>query len=126
MELTNTLRIVLLIAIALGGVLILWYLMRRVRAKRNFPDPPSLKQVSDARIEAGEAAATLVSEQIEEMVKDKLSEFSDLQGKQLDFGTASDGSLEITFSGKVYSSIESISDARVREAIAAAVKKFNI
>ena len=125
MELSNSLRIILLIAIALGGILVVWSLARRVRSQRSFPDPPSLSQVADARIEEGEARAALVSEQIEEMVKEKLSEYSDLHGKQLDFGTSSDGSLDITFEGESFSSIETIPDERIREAIAAAVEKFN-
>lgn len=125
MEFSNAVRIILLIATAVGGVLILWWFYRRARPQRSFPDPPSLSQVSDARIEQGEAKATLVSEQIEEMVKDKLREFSDLQGKELDFGTAGDGSLEVTFQGEIYASIESIPDERVRQAITEAVEKFN-
>jgi hypothetical protein len=125
MELSNTLRIIVLIAVALVGILILWSLLRRVRSQSSYSDPPSLSQVADARIDEGESEAALVSEQIEEMVNQKLSEFPDLQGKRLDFGSAPDGSLEITFQDETYSSIEAIPDARIRQAISVAVEKFN-
>lgn len=87
--------------------------------------PDSLRQVSQARIEGDEKPASLISEQIEEMVRAELAQHTDLAGAELDFGTGPDGSLEIWFNGQQYASADLIPDQRVRSAITRAVETFN-
>ena len=80
----------------------------------------------DAHLEKGEEQASLISEQIEEMVRKRLAEYPDLAEQVVDFGTAEDGSLEIWIADKLYASADDIPDVRVRDAISEAVKEFNL
>ncbi len=82
--------------------------------------------LSDAALENGEEQASPISEQIEGMVQIRLAEYPDLAGQVIDFGTAADGSLEIWIADKRYTSVDDISDARVRDAISEAVEAFNL
>jgi hypothetical protein len=84
-----------------------------------------IMDVTDARYEPGERAAALVSEQIEEMVKQKLAGYPDLNKLKIDFGTAPDGSLEIWVGETKYNSVDAIADSRIRDAVKASVDSFN-
>ncbi len=84
-----------------------------------------MSDVSDARYLAGERQASLVSEQIEEMVKKELDQFPDLAETKIDFGTAADGSLEIWVEDQKYTDVNTIPDQRIRKAVSDAVTRFN-
>jgi hypothetical protein len=79
----------------------------------------------DARYEGTERPASLVSEQIEEMVKQRLAEHTDLTDVEMDFGTMPDGTIDIWVNGEQFDDVEDIPDDRIREAIKAAVEEFN-
>jgi hypothetical protein len=79
----------------------------------------------DPRSESDEFQASPVSEKIEDLVKNKLREQSDLRDVVIDFGTSVDGSLEIWIDSERYLNVEDIPDERIRKAIAEAVEEFN-
>ncbi len=90
------------------------------------PDPYIKKEPDlDPDSESDELQASLVSEKIEDMVKNKLREHPDLRDVVIDFGTSPDGSLEIWIDSERYIDVEEIPDRRIREAIAKAVEDFN-
>ena len=71
----------------------------------------------------GEKIASPFAEQIEDILRAKLD--SDPFNKfEIDFGSASDGSLEIWVNGKMYPSVEEIPDAGLKHAFHEAVKKW--
>lgn len=124
MDLTSGLGL----ALGLGVIIVIALIAWRMAAGRSKPAsgmPESLQQVSQARIEGDEKPASLISEQIEEMVRTELAQYPDLSGAQLDFGTAPDGALEIWFDGQQYASADLVPDERVRSAITRAVETFN-
>jgi hypothetical protein len=84
-----------------------------------------MSDVSDARYLAGERQASLVSEQIEEMVMKELDQFPELAETKIDFGTAADGSLEIWVDEQKYTDVSAIPDQRIRNAVSNAVSHFN-
>lgn len=79
----------------------------------------------DPDSESDEFQASPVSEKIEDMVKNKLREHSDLRDVGIDFGTSLDGSLEIWIDSERYLNVEDIPDERIRKAISEAVEDFN-
>lgn len=85
----------------------------------------NVELTKDARFEAGERPASLISEQIEEMTKRKLTQYPDLANVKLDFGTMPDGTIDIWINGEQFDDIEDITDDRIREAIKEAVEKLN-
>jgi hypothetical protein len=85
----------------------------------------NLELTKDARYEDTERPSTLVSEEIEEMAKQRLAQYPDLAGAGLDFGTTPDGSIDIWVNGEQFDDVEDIPDDRIREAIKAAVEEFN-
>ena len=95
--------------------------MRRVQTET----PDTLSQVKEAKLEEGERPSTIISEQIEEMVKERLSQHVDLAATELDFVTAADESLEIWVDGVRYAEYADIPDHRIRSAIENAVETFN-
>ncbi len=124
MDLTSGVGLAIGIGLAIVIALIVWRVLAR-RSSGSEAMPESLQQVSDARYEADEKPASLISEQIEEMLRTELAQHPDLASTELDFGTAANGSLEIWFGGQKYSSAELIPDERVRSAITRAVETFN-
>lgn len=120
----------LLAALLIGIVVLLaaWaVLVRRRTAEIEEGEiaPESLSAVSEAQLEAGELPASLVSEQIEEMVKQQLATYPDLTDLKLDFATGPDESLVIWINDQSYADINQIPDERVRSAISEAVESFN-
>ena len=81
--------------------------------------------ITDATLETGERQASMISEQIEEMVKMDLAQYPDLSDVSLDFGTGEDGGLEIWIDGERYSEVSTIPDDRIRRSIEKAVNSFN-
>lgn len=71
----------------------------------------------------GEKIAAPFAEQIEDILRAKLN--SDPFNKfSIDFGSASDGSLEIWVNGKMYASVNEIPDDGLKKAFHEAVKKW--
>lgn len=83
------------------------------------PGGPSASSASD------EHTASSAIERIEEHANRALSRTPGLEGTRLDFGTASDGSLEIWVDDRRYQSLSEIADVRIRQAIEDAVAAFN-
>ncbi len=81
--------------------------------------------VADAKVEEYERPSSIVSEQIEEMVKGRLAQYPDLADTVLDFGTAADGTIDIWVNKKQYDNVDDIPDERIRTAIKEAVEEFN-
>jgi hypothetical protein len=81
--------------------------------------------ITDATLEPGERQASMISEQIEEMVKMDLAQYPDLSDVSLDFGTGEDGGLEIWLDGERYSEVSAVPDDRIRVSIEKAVNSFN-
>jgi hypothetical protein len=81
--------------------------------------------ITDATLETGERQASMISEQIEEMVKMDLAQYPDLSDVSIDFGTGEDGGLEIWIDGERYSEVSTIPDDRIRRSIEKAVNSFN-
>ena len=106
-------------------VFIAWNIIVRRRRVAYHYTPSSLDDVADAQIEKGEFSSSIISEQIEEKVKQILEEQGLSLGDELDFGTASDGSLQIWVSGQAYDELEEIPDSSVRDAVKKAVDEFN-
>ena len=98
----------------------------RARSSESSPLERLAPLLPDAHLEKGEEQASPISEQIEEMVRNRLADYPDLAEQVVDFGTAEDGSLEIWIADKRYASADDIPDARVRDAISEAVKDFNL
>ena len=73
----------------------------------------------------GENVAAPFAEQIEDILRSQISADPYLQSLEIDFGTGTDGSLEITVGEKVYKAVEQIPDVRLREAITKAVATYN-
>ena len=125
MDIANVLTLVIILGLAVAFLLLVWSVLIRRRIREGVSPPASFKAVANAKLEEGEKAAALVSEQIEEMVKGTLAAHEDLSELDLDFATASDGTLEIWVDGTKYETPESIPDERIREAISSAVRAFN-
>lgn len=87
--------------------------------------PESLSAVSEAKIEADELPASLVGEQIEEMVKQRLASYPDLADVKLDFATGPDESLVIWVNDQSHTDIDRIPDNRMRAANSETVETFN-
>lgn len=124
--LTPVLFVALVLVLVLLLVLLAWTVGRR-RPPRVRPVGlgSSLTAVDAARLEGGERKASLVGEQIEEMVRERLARFPDLVGLRVDFGTGPRGELEIWAGEDRYGSVEEIPEARIRQAVAEAVEAFN-
>jgi hypothetical protein len=73
----------------------------------------------------GESLAAPFAEQIEDILREQISADPYLRSYDVDFGTAPDGGLEIIVGDKRYTSIEQISDQRLREAVSKAVATYN-
>ncbi len=104
---------------------IIWNLIVRSRRSKGFKSGEALEQIMDARLEKGERPATIISEQIEEQVKEILKAEGKMQDQQIDFATGADGSLEIWIEGVCYKEVDEIPDESIRAAVAKAVEDFN-
>ncbi len=121
--------LILILGIFLLGIVLLLGIRRasgfRTRSSEASPLERLEPLLPDAHLDKGEEQASPISEQIEGMVRKRLAKYPDLAEQMVDFGSAADGSLEIWIADKRYVSVDDIPDARVREAIAEAVKEFN-
>lgn len=121
--LANLPVLIMIFMVLIVALLVLYFGTRRFGQSTMRPDLKA--KVADAKIEGSEQAASLVAEQIEEMVRASLSAYPDLASAEVDFGTLPNGSIDIRFNGTQYREVDSIPDPRVRDAIRAAVAKFN-
>lgn len=120
--------LVITVLVTLGALILLfiaWNLIVRRRREVQFHTPASLDEVSEAKIEGSEFRASLVSEEIEERVKQILQEEGTSLAEEIDFGTASDGSLRIWYKDQAYSTPAEIPDEVIRTAVTRAVEEFN-
>lgn len=79
----------------------------------------------EARVERGERTSSLVSEQIEQMVKRRIGGYLDKHSLRLDFGTVPSGGVAFWLNDQRYDDIEAIPDGTIRQAIREAVAEFN-
>jgi len=79
----------------------------------------------DGKLDLGERASSIVSEQIEEMVREKLKKYADLANISLDFGAADDGTIDVWVNDVQYDDPQAIPDERIRAAVKEAVAEFN-
>jgi hypothetical protein len=128
MDLSNIVGLLVGLLIGILVLLVLWAILVRRRTEEieegEIP-PESLDAVSEAKFDPGEQAASLVSEQIEEMVKQRLASYPDLADVKLDFATGEDDSLVVWVNHQSYSDFNQIPDDRIRSAISEAVDTFN-
>jgi len=117
------LPILLMLALILFVALLAWFIGTR-RSRVRLSDE-TRTAIGDARIDPGEREASVIAEQIEEMVRRSLAATPDLADTPLDFGTGSDGGLVFWIDGVAYEEMSAIPDARIRDAVSAAVKQFN-
>ncbi len=73
----------------------------------------------------GENEAAPFAEQIEDVLRSQISADPHLASYDIDFGTGSDGGLEIRVGDQTYAKIEQIPDERLRAAIRQAVATYN-
>jgi hypothetical protein len=121
MEIVVLLLVVLGVLILLGALTFMQMQARQVDQKKAEVDALT----PDAKVEVAERPASLIAEQIEEMVKKKLESYPDLADTVFDFGTDAKGEIDIWVNKKRYDQVEDIADERIREAIKAAVATFN-
>ena len=125
-QLDATLAVLVLAVLLIVALLIAWRLnVNHTLADRPEYKPPGMQEVAEAKIEPGEREATLIGEQVEEMVRAELAEAAPSEELDLDFGTEVDGSLAVWFGGRKYSDPGEIPDPRVRTAVVKAVERFN-
>ena len=117
--------VAIMTAAVLLFLFIVWNLIVRSRRSRGFKSGEALEQLMDARLEEGERPATIISEQIEEQVREILKAQGKMLDRQIDFATGADGSLEIWIEGVCYKEVDDITDEDIRAAVKQAVAEFN-
>lgn len=119
----------LLVAVVLGALLLLLLGAYALSSRRTQSTTKSAGVAAQADwimgLKEGEEMASPAAEAIEALAQAKLSQYADLAGIQLDFGTAGSGGLEIWVGSDRYGAVDEIPDERIRVAIAAAVEEFN-
>ena len=128
MDFSNVVGLLAALLIGIVILLVIWAIVVRRRTaeiEAGEVPPESLSAVSEAKFEADELTASLVSEQIEEMAKQRLASYPDLADVKLDFATGPDESLVIWVNDQSYTDIDRIPDDRMRAAISEAVETFN-
>ncbi len=128
MDLSNIAGLLVGLLIGILVLLALWAILVRRRTEEieggEMP-PESLDAVSEAKFDPDEQVASIISEQIEEMVKQRLASYPDLADVKLDFATGADESLVVWVNNQSYSDLDQIPDDRIRSAISEAVETFN-
>jgi hypothetical protein len=108
-------------------VLLMAYALFVFRFRRQKREPD--RQLQDEQAARGPQTTDIIAsaavEEVEEMVKQQLAAYLAENQISLDFAPASDGGLFILLNGKQYRTADSIPDARIREAIEAAVERYN-
>lgn len=119
----GTFLLVLVLMALLYGVLMQ---RRRGASNRTAASAPDwVGSVSSSAPSGGERLASVISEQIEDLVRSRIQADPALQGMDIDFGTSGDGGLEIWLDGVCYTDIASIPDTRIQVIIQGAVAAYN-
>jgi hypothetical protein len=106
------------------GALVYGVMMQRRGGDPDPVDAPDwARSVSAPMVD--ERMASIVSEHIEELVQQQISKDPSLEGVKIDFGTSTDGGLEIWIDEERFSDIDSIPDERIRTMIRHAVEAYN-
>ena len=84
-----------------------------------------VSSISGPSTEGGERMASLISETIEDLVRERMQKDPTLQGQKIDFGTSSDGTLEIWIDDERYLDVAAIPNEKIRAIIQEAVKAYN-
>ena len=124
-DFTQLATVAIITAASLLFLFVVWNLIVRSRRAKGFKSGEALEQIMDARLEKGERPAAIISEQIEEQVKEILKAQGKMLDREIDFASAADGSLEIWIDGTKYSEVEDIPDEDIRDAVIKAVDEFN-
>lgn len=82
------------------------------------------EKVSLYDYDPGERLAAPFAEQVEDIVRNKITSDPTLSSLDIDLGTASDGGLEIWVNGQCYHSISELPDARLREIFNQAIDRW--
>jgi hypothetical protein len=89
------------------------------------PSPDWVGSVSGPPPEGGERMASLISEAVEDLVRERMQSDPGLQEMKIDFGTSSDGTLEIWIDDERYTDVDAIPNDQIRSLIKEAVKAYN-
>lgn len=73
----------------------------------------------------GEQLAAPFAEQIEDVLRAKIAKDPYLKSFEIDFGTATDGGLEVWVNGTKYDGVANVPDERLKQALLEAVKDWN-
>ena len=128
MDFSNVVGLLGALLIGIVILAVIWAMVVRrktAQVEAGEAPPESLSAVSEAKIEADELPASLVGEQIEEMVKQRLASYPDLADVKLDFATGPDESLVIWVNDQSYTDMDRIPDDRMRAASSETVETFN-
>ena len=117
--------VAIMTAATLLFLFVVWNLIIRSRRSRGFKSGEALEAIMDARLDEGERRASIISEQIEEMVKGILEADGTTLDFKIDFATAVDGSLEIWIDDERFTEVDKIPDLKIRAAVKKAVEEFN-
>ena len=99
---------------------------RRRGSKASLASAPDWAQaISKPASAGGERIASVISEQIEDLVKARMQADPMLQDLKIDFGTSADGALEIWIDDQRYEDVNAIPDERIRIMIQEAVAAYN-
>ena len=122
----DLIQIGILVSVLLVLLVGVYAIMTRIRRPGTNQLPRKTQaMIPDAKVEPYERPSSLVSEQIEEIAKRKLSAHPDLVDTALDFGAMPDGTIDIWVNSRQYDDIADIPDERIRKAIQEAVGEFN-
>jgi hypothetical protein len=108
--------------------LIFGTLMQRRQGDTKAASPPSpdwVDSLSQTAASDGERLASSISEEIEDLVQARLEADPTLKDLKVDFGTATDGTLEIWLNDERYLGLDAIPDERIRSIILEAVAAYN-
>jgi len=117
--------VAIMTAATLLFLFVVWNLIVRSRRSRGFKSGEALEAIMDARLDEGERRASIISEQIEQKVKEILEADGTTMEFKVDFATAADGSLEIWIDDERFAEVEDIPDHKIRAAVMKAVEDFN-
>ncbi|MCC7119345.1 MAG: hypothetical protein IT310_12540 [Anaerolineales bacterium] len=106
-----------LVVILISVGLLVWMFLKSNQTKANArPEKPLFKT------EEGERQAAPFAEQIEDLLRAKVSANPQLKNLKLDLGTAPDGGLEIWVDEKKYSSVDELPNEQLKDFFQEAVK----
>jgi hypothetical protein len=128
---TSYALVVLLIALGLSMLAAFTIVAgtNRLRRLRRLAAGPSLAGAQAAGMPASEPGherrASAAAELLESIIQRRMASDPSYAGEGLDFGTSTDGSLEIWWRGQAYTTVEQLPDERLRTLIGQAIEEFN-